>query len=178
MVVHGVCPNSSLVLSGLWPGGEVIESLRQLESGPDLSHFQALFQWKPSPPGNTPFLQCFPVIGHLKVLGKQRRVINPTQPHFILMDHYQVNCRMNKIVHWVQGLESESWGLNLPTPLKKILYVNLLTALEKGVQFPVDPVQINRKPVTRAFLVDEALLTEKVLGCFEPFSQASVAQAL
>jgi hypothetical protein len=37
---------------------------------------------------------------------------------------------MNKIVHWVQGLESESWGLNLPTPLKKIVYVNLLTALE------------------------------------------------
>jgi hypothetical protein len=76
---------------------------------------------------------------------------------------------VNEIVYWVEGLESESWGLNLPTPLKKILYLNLFTVLEKGVQFPVDPVEINRKPVTRVDLVNEALLAEKVPGDFESF---------
>jgi hypothetical protein len=72
------------------------------------------------------------------------------------------------------GLESQSWGLNLPGPLKKILYVNFFTALEKGVQFPVDPVEINRKLVTRVLLVDEALLAEKIPGCFEPFGQTFI----
>jgi hypothetical protein len=44
MVVHGICPHSRLVLCGSRPGGKIIKSLRQLEPGPDLSHFQTLFQ--------------------------------------------------------------------------------------------------------------------------------------
>jgi hypothetical protein len=85
---------------------------------------------------------------------------------------------VNEIVHWVQGLESESRSFYLPSPLKKILYVNLFTALEKGVQFPMHPVKVNWKRVTRAFLVDEALLPKEILSCFEPSGQTCVAQAL
>ena len=84
---------------------------------------------------------------------------------------------MNKVVHGMQSLESQTWRFNLPGPAEKILYVNLFTALKKRVQLPVDPVKINRELVTRVLVVDEALLAEKVPGCFEPFGQTSVAKA-